>query len=271
MKIVNHLDDVGCSAGSVKAWQELRAAGVIRSASVMVPCPYYPMARDDWHDTPDQDMGLHITLTSEWNAYRWRPLIGPVGGLVDSEGFMHHRPSSVCELADPSAVADEMEAQLDRLSRDGLRPTHIDAHMGTAFLPPFGFALIELGKRHGIPVLACRNAKPLWHAVNVAGVDQAYFDEFVREVELAGWPVFDRFIIGFCPDDQEIEDHVIGLLSDLGDGTHYYALHADTAEGYAAFAPHHERARREEFQLFRQESSAQIFKSFQITEYRDLG
>ena len=76
MKVLAHLDDVGSSHGSVVAWQALRTAGVVRSASVMVPCPWHPLARDDWQDDPDQDMGVHITLTSEWSAYRWRPLTG---------------------------------------------------------------------------------------------------------------------------------------------------------------------------------------------------
>lgn len=270
MKIVNHLDDIGCSAGSVLAWKELRAAGAIRSGSVMVPCPYYPMARDDWQADPQQDMGVHITLTSEWSNYRWRPMTGPVKGLTDADGFFHARPSQVCLQADVRAVVDEMEAQLERAMADGLQPSHIDAHMGTAFLPPFGFELIALGKRHGIPVLACHDATPLWSAVKVDGLDAGYFAELAAEAANAGWPVFDRFIIGFCPDDMSIETHVSGLLDGLNDGLHYYAMHADTTEGYAHFAPHHERAREQEYRLFAKASSKALFDGFEIVEWSDL-
>ena len=36
-KILPHLDDLGMSYGSVVAWSELRKAGSVTSASVMVP------------------------------------------------------------------------------------------------------------------------------------------------------------------------------------------------------------------------------------------
>ena len=161
MRVLAHLDDVGATPGSVEAWAALVAAGVVRSASLMVPCPWYPMAREACLAAPGQDMGVHVTLTSEWSAYRWRPLIGPVGGLVDDEGFLHRRPEDVLRAADPSAVADEIAAQVERAVTDGIHPTHLDAHMGTALLPPFVWALIEAGRRHGIPALVCRDLGPL--------------------------------------------------------------------------------------------------------------
>jgi predicted glycoside hydrolase/deacetylase ChbG (UPF0249 family) len=92
-RILPHLDDVGSTEGSVRAWRDLRAAGVVRSASVMVPCPFYSLAAEDWQDNPGQDLGIHLTLTAEWQDYRWKPLIGPRGGLVDDDGFFHRRPT----------------------------------------------------------------------------------------------------------------------------------------------------------------------------------
>ena len=260
MKILAHLDDVGSSHGSVIAWTALRSAGVVRSASLMVPCPWYPLARDDWLDTPGQDMGVHVTLTSEWSAYRWRPLTGLGGGLVDDEGFMHRGPGAVRESADLAAVADEMAAQIERALEDGIKPTHLDAHMGTALLDPFVWKLIEAGKRYGIPVLACRDLGPLLSDVRLPGLDQGYVAEVVAEVEAQGWPVFDRFIIGFCADDAAIEDHVAGLLDRAGDGLIYYGMHADTAEGMKAFAPQHVHPRLKEYEYFSSARSAEPFE-----------
>lgn len=59
-KILFHLDDVGVSRGSVEAWKRLRSNKIVRSASVMVPCAWYPAARDDWQQEPDQDLGVTI-------------------------------------------------------------------------------------------------------------------------------------------------------------------------------------------------------------------
>ncbi len=272
MKILAHLDDVGSSHGSVVAWQALRRAGVVRSASLMVPCPWYPLARDDVQADPDQCMGVHITLTSEWDTYRWRPLTGLGGGLVDGEGFLHRRPEDVVNTADPSAVADEIEAQIDRALSDGIRPTHLDAHMGTALLPPFVWALIEAGKRHGVPVLACHDLLPLLNIVRTGQIDRGYVAEVVAEVAAQGWPVFDQFVIGFCPDDRQMPEFLGGLLDGAGAGLHYYAMHADTAEGMDAFAPHHSLPRRKEYEFFGHPTSRAVFddRAAEILTWRDL-
>jgi predicted glycoside hydrolase/deacetylase ChbG (UPF0249 family) len=260
MRLLAHLDDVGSTAGSVVAWRALRDAGGVRSASVMVPCPWYPMARDDWRENPTQDMGVHITLTSEWSAYRWRPMLGARGGLADADGFMHHRPEQVVASADPIAVADEMLAQVERTLADGFRPTHLDAHMGTALLPEFVWSMMDAGSRYNIPVLACSDLGPLSDAVRMQGVDAGFLAEVAAEAKRRGWPVFDRFMIGFCPDDVPFEAHLDGLLRESGDGMVYYGMHADTAEGMDAFAPHHTKPRRKEYDFFSVPSSASFLE-----------
>lgn len=260
MRILAHLDDVGSTQGSVVAWQALRKADVVRSASLMVPCPWYPLARDDWLETPDQDMGVHITLTSEWSSYRWRPLSGSGGGLVDMEGFMHRRPAAVLATADPNAVADEIAAQIERALQDGIKPTHLDAHMGTALLNPFVWKLIEAGKRYGIPALVCRNLQPLLSDVSAPAPDQGFLDEVVTEAVAQKWPVFDQFVIGFCADKTPIEDHVRELIVEAGTGLSYYGLHADTAVGMDAFAPNHSMPRYKEYELFSSSRSRALFE-----------
>lgn len=271
MRVLPHVDDVGVSPGSVIAWAALRRAGVVRSASVMVPCAWYPMARDDVLAEPDQDMGVHVTLTAEWSCYRWRPLIGARGGLVDGDGYMHRRPEAVLAEADPSAVVDEIEAQIQRVLADGIRPTHLDAHMGTALLPPFVWALIGAGRRHGIPVLCARDMGPLVDIVKLPGFDAGYLREVEAEVAAEGWPVFDRFLIAFCPDGVEAADHYTRLVSEgAPGGLNYLAMHADTGEGLQHFAPHHQTPRRKEYALFSETGSKAVFGGAEIVDWRDL-
>lgn len=268
MRIMPHLDDVGATAGSVIAWQALRAAGVVRTASLMVPCPYYPMARDDVLAEPDQDMGVHVTLTSEWSAYRWRPLTGGAG-LRDDEGFFHRRPEAVIARASREEVAEEIAAQIERVLEDGIRPTHLDAHMGTALYDPFIWELIAAGKRYGIPVLGCRDFGPLVDNVRLPGFDPGYLREALAEIEGAGWPVFDRFLIDFCPDGTEADAHYTRLVASGGEGLHFLAMHADTAEGMARFAPHHERPRQKEYALFSDPDSVRVFGGAELVTWAD--
>lgn len=266
-RILAHLDDVGCSRGSVIAWAALRAAGVVRSASVMVPCPWYPAAVDDWHQAPDQDLGVHLTLTSEWRRYRWRPIKGASGGLVDSDGFFHARADAVQASADPAAVQDELSAQIERARADGIRPTHLDAHMGTAFLPPFLPGLLELSDHYGIPVLACRNVARL-----LPGLDPGYLAEALTEITRRGGPILDDFLMAFCPDDRNAADHFRALVAAAPAGDHWLALHANAPDDMADFAPHTAPARAKEFHLFSNPDSRSVFADNEATTivWRDL-
>ena len=271
-RILAHLDDVGSSHGSVVAWKGLRAAGVVRSASVMVPCPWYRAAVADWHDAPDQDLGVHITLTSEWSTYRWRPLTGPVPGLTDDDGYFHAHPRQVAQNADPEAVADEMAAQIERALADGIRPTHLDAHMGTAYLPQFLGKLLDASERYGIPAMMCRDFAALVADVGLDIGDGGYLAEAEAEVARRGQPIFDRFLMLFCPDEQDAESHYRDLVGKAGEGLHWLALHANAPDDMEAFAPHTVLARRKEYELFADPASVALFAAADAVtcDWRDL-
>lgn len=268
--ILPHLDDVGVSAGSVIAWQALRQAGVVRSASVMVPCPYYPFAVEDYHKDPAQDLGIHLTLTSEWSRYRWRPLIGPQAGLVDHEGFFHRRPEDVVANADPGAVEDEICTQIERALADGIRPTHLDAHMGTAFLPPFIERLWNVAARYGLPLPLFRNPSALFRIVGLPAADDSYLRELAREAERRGDPVFDDFLIGFTPEGQPAAAFVSAMVNAAPSGLHWLALHANAPDDTHVLAPHMVWPRQEEYRLFARPDSVSVFNGCNLVNWLDL-
>lgn len=268
-RILAHLDDVGATAGSVVAWRALRRAGTVCSASVMVPCPWYRAAVEDWHAEPAQDLGIHLTLTSEWATYRWRPMIGPVGGLVDSEGFLHRRPEMVAAAADPRAVADEMAAQVEQALADGLRPTHLDAHMGTAFLAPFIPALLEVADRYRLPALVCRDFAPLFALVRT-GADAGALAELVQEARRRGWPVFETFLMGFVPEGTDPAAYYAALLARAPEGLSWFACHANAPGDMAAIAAHHVWPREAEFRLFADPDARRLFGDARSVTWADL-
>ena len=88
--VVLHADDIGMCHSTLLAYDELLDAGLISSAAVMMPCPWSNAAGQlcqQHADHPGLDMGVHLTLTSEWTDYRWRPLstADPASGLLDDE------------------------------------------------------------------------------------------------------------------------------------------------------------------------------------------
>jgi predicted glycoside hydrolase/deacetylase ChbG (UPF0249 family) len=127
--IIVHADDLGethsVNAAAIKALQ----GGTINSASLMVPCPWFPEIADYAKSHPDSDFGLHLTLTSERVYYRWGPVApaDKVPSLVDQNGYFHHDWEENKHI-NAKEVEVELRAQIERALAMGLRPTHLDSH-----------------------------------------------------------------------------------------------------------------------------------------------
>jgi predicted glycoside hydrolase/deacetylase ChbG (UPF0249 family) len=154
--IIFHVDDAGMSYYSNEGAKKSIQRGIATSCSIMMPCPWAASFAKFAVANPGMDAGLHLTLTSEWKDYRWPPLNGiqHSHGLVDEEGCMWHEVADVIKNADPDVVEKEIRAQLDRALKLGLKPTHMDSHMGTLFAHiPFLERYIKVGAEYKIPVM----------------------------------------------------------------------------------------------------------------------
>jgi predicted glycoside hydrolase/deacetylase ChbG (UPF0249 family) len=127
--IIVHADDLGethsVNAAAIKALQ----GGTVNSASLMVPCPWFPEIADYAKFHPDADFGLHLTLTSERVYYRWGPVApaDKVPSLVDQNGYFHHDWEENRHI-NAKEVEVELRAQIERALAMGVRPTHLDSH-----------------------------------------------------------------------------------------------------------------------------------------------
>ena len=164
-----HVDDVGMCEATVSAYREILASGLPVSASAMVPCAWFPAAALLCRERPDADMGVHLTLTSEWDAYRWGPLASrdPAGGLLDDEGCFPRAVAPVVRGASAEAVARELEAQVSRALAAGIDVTHLDCHMAVLFNQRFLPIYAELGRRHRLPLFNARWDERLLRAIGV--------------------------------------------------------------------------------------------------------
>jgi predicted glycoside hydrolase/deacetylase ChbG (UPF0249 family) len=132
--LIVHADDLGethsVNAAAINALQ----GGTINSASLMVPCPWFPEMADYAKSHPDTDFGLHLTLTSERVFYRWGPVApaDKVPSLVDQNGYFHHDweagEHGTAGHIDAKEVEIELRAQVERALAMGVRPTHLDSH-----------------------------------------------------------------------------------------------------------------------------------------------
>jgi chitin disaccharide deacetylase len=135
--IIVHADDVGVTHSVNAATIKALESGLVNSASIMVPCPWFPEIADYAKAHPDIDFGLHLTLTSERVYYRWGPVASKasVPSLVDPAGYFYHDWSAETVPQghpaihiDPLDAEREVRAQIDRGLAMGIRPTHLDSH-----------------------------------------------------------------------------------------------------------------------------------------------
>lgn len=154
--IILHVDDVGMSHDSNRGAVNALSHGIATSCSIMIPCPWVPEFARYYKQHPDLDVGLHLTLTSEWENYRWGPVSGPeaVPSLLDENGYLFATVDSVAAHASATAVEREIRAQIERARTMGFPLTHLDTHMGTVFATPdFMKAYVKLGMEYHIPVM----------------------------------------------------------------------------------------------------------------------
>jgi predicted glycoside hydrolase/deacetylase ChbG (UPF0249 family) len=154
--LVIHADDLGMNHSVNRAIFEALDKGWVTSASILVPCPWFPEVVRYAKTHPDADLGIHQALNSEWNDLRWGPVSSKdkVPTLLDAQGYLPLDSPEVAKNAKVAEVEAELRAQIDRAQRIGIHLTHLDSHMGTLFATPDLFKVyLRMGYSYGLPVL----------------------------------------------------------------------------------------------------------------------
>ena len=139
-------DDVGMSHTVNLAVRELIETGVPFSTSVMIACPWYLEAVEILKANPQIGVGIHLTLNSEWQHFKWGPVLGAakVPSLVDANGHFYASEKEFAAAdVDLAEVEMELRAQVERALRAGLRVDYLDYHMLTAVSTPELRAIVE--------------------------------------------------------------------------------------------------------------------------------
>jgi predicted glycoside hydrolase/deacetylase ChbG (UPF0249 family) len=191
--VIIHTDDIGMCQASIAAYADLWDFGIISSGATMVPCPWFPAVAAYCRAHPGVDMGVHITLNSEWDSYRWAPIStrDPASGLIDEEGYMHRQQPPVHERGDPVAVLAEIQAQVARALSAGIDVTHADTHMGTVAHPKFVPGYVQLGMQYRLPIMIPRKDAAGYQAMGMDAETAAFAAVFVAQIEEQGVPLLD--------------------------------------------------------------------------------
>jgi len=158
--IIIHADDLGETHAVNAAAIQALERGAVNSASMMVPCPWFPEIADFAKSHPDADLGLHLTLTSERVYYRWGPVApgDQVPTLIDENGYLRHDWDDHPRI-DPKQVEIELRAQVERALRMGVHPTHLDSHQYRLIMngKELFDAMLRVAHGYKLPVFVTRD------------------------------------------------------------------------------------------------------------------
>jgi len=154
--LIIHSDDLGVAHsenfGSILAMK----SGMVTSGSIMMPCPWVAEIATYARNNPQIDFGLHLTLTCEWETMKWKSVapINKVKSLVNDHGFFYANCEDFVKNATIEEVEIELKAQIEQAFKMGIKPTHIDTHMGClAYSEELVNLYLKLGHEYKIPAM----------------------------------------------------------------------------------------------------------------------
>jgi len=218
--LIIHADDIGLSHSENVATISSMTDGFVNSTSIMMPCSWSTEVGEIIKDHPNLDIGVHITLTNEWFNYKWGPMAGDVPGLAGPDGFMYPDCASVAKNASPEEVEKEMRAQIEAAIRIGIKPTHLDSHMGCVFYgrPEYVASYLKLAKEYGFPAMVVPQMVDTIIKANPS---------LFKGIDVDNLPVIDQ-VVSASPtayDERGMEGYYTDLMNNLSPGITALLIH----------------------------------------------
>jgi predicted glycoside hydrolase/deacetylase ChbG (UPF0249 family) len=258
--LIINADDFGMCHAINEAIIRALTHGVLRSTTLMVPCPWALHAMRFLADHPAIPFGVHLTVISEWADYRWGPVTPKetVPSLIDKAGYFYTFDQMPTFLAQVKLDQLELEwrAQIEAVLSAGLKPTHVDWHV------------LRIGGRADVFDVLLRLAREYGLALRVAGRSR------IENVQSQDFPTNDYdFLDSYLLDPVDKAARYVQLLRELPAGLSEWAVHPglDTAE-LRAIDPHGSHIRQADFDFLTSQEAQDIMQEEAIIllDYRPV-
>lgn len=267
--LIVHTDDIGVAHSVNRASIDALETGLVNSGSIMVPCPWFPEIAAYVREHPEVDLGLHLTLTSEWKHYRWQGVLPrpQSSSLLNEQGFQYESVEQVVANADPAEVEQEIRAQVERAIAFGIQPTHLDSHMGSLFTTPEIFeAYLRVGRDFNIPVMLPKEALE---------VQAPHLMALVQPEDI----MIDRIVmVSPAVAEDEWDAYYTEVVENLQPGVTEIIIHVgyDDAELQAVMVDHPDYGsawRQRDFDFFTSDTFRSLLKEhdIQLITWREIG
>lgn len=237
-------DNTGMSHAANVATFDSLDNGLMTSATIMVPCPWFPEVVQYARSRPQADLGVHLTHTSEWALYRWGPVASrnEVPGLLDPSGYLWPKVEQVYASAKVEEAVIEARAQIEKALKAGIDVTHIDSHMGAMqYHPAYHSAYLKLAAEYNLPVRM--GSQETYERVGFPGIR--------KEAEELGLVFPDRLIHEERPEPGESrKDFWLRMIKSLKPGVTELYIHASLPTEEARVISGSWQERATDYELF---------------------
>lgn len=277
--LIIHIDDVGFSHASNVAAFEGMTQGSLTCGSALVPAPWFNETVALAKQHPAADIGIHMTLTAEYETYRWPSMTGRrIGGsgeqspLHAPDGGMWRDVASVLAHVSRDDAAVELRAQVEHALAMGLDVTHLDTHMGAVMQPKYMPPYVDLAIEFKLPLFFIR---PSDRRLNALGEGATIYAEQTAKLEARGWPLLDNIIVQtlseIAPDDKDrrFREFFDNLRPGL---THFLCHPAKGGEELDAMTPVDSTHRAREYEIMRSPAIREycLSRGIKLTGYREI-
>ncbi len=265
-RLIVRADDMGSVQASNEASVRAYKNGIVTSVEVMAVGPWFPEAVRLLNENPGVDVGLHFTITSEWDNIKWRPLT-PCPGLTDGNGYFppttrsgksNNRPSVMGSQWTPEEIEQEFRAQIELALRNIPGISHFSGHMGST---AFDAKVVEIADR-------------LAEEYHLSNADQ-------RKGDLSEYSAYEIIPVGYLGPRKTQEEKTgsfIKMLNTLEKGKTYVFLDHpayNTEEMQAVYHPGYEDVavdRQGVFDLFTSKKVQQVIleKGIELVSFNDV-
>jgi predicted glycoside hydrolase/deacetylase ChbG (UPF0249 family) len=181
-------DDIGMAQAINEACIKCYREGIERSVEIVVPGPWFLDAVRLLKENPGLDVGVHLTLTCEWDGVKWRPLTA-APTLVDDNGHFHPTTSGFLR-AQPRLedVEQELRAQITLAKKHIPQVSHLSAHMGTATASPALRSLVQrLATEYNLPLEIEAAGRVRWNAGATAAERESTLVDALENLQPGRW------------------------------------------------------------------------------------